>query len=273
MKGRSLLSTVITVILFVLAFITIVPFIWMLVSSFATNSAIVDVSGGVFPKMSTLSNYFNIQSHFDFLRFFMNSLFVSVVKTGVIIYSSAAFGYMFSKMRFRGRRVLFGIVLSTMMVPWAVTIIPQYEMMSDWGWMDTYRSLIVPGLVSAFGIFMFKQAIGGISDEIIEAARIDGAGDSRIFHLIVLPMSKNSISALAIFQFLWCWEDYLWPFLMVTDPGKQVLAVGLKMFNSQFGTDYGGLFAATSIAIIPVLIVYLIFQKQFIAGVASGSGK
>lgn len=126
---------------------------------------------------------------------------------------------------------------------------------------------------SAFGIFLFRQSISGISDELIEAAKLDGASETRIFHSIILPMSHNTIAALAIFTFLWNWEDYLWPFLMITDENKQLLAVGLKAFNGQYGTDYGGLFAATSLAIVPVIIVYMIFQKQFIAGIATGSGK
>ena len=131
----------------------------------------------------------------------------------------------------------------------------------------------MPGLVSGFGVFLFRQSIGSISDEIIEAAKLDGASDARIFHQIILPMSRNSIAALAIFTFLWNWEDYLWPFLMITDSDKMLLSVGLKMFNGQHGTDYGGLFAATSLAIIPVIIVYMVFQKQFIAGIATGSCK
>lgn len=266
-------SIILTLLLFIAALITIVPFIWMFVSSFAPNSEIVKITGGIFPVPSTLSNYQGIQEKFDFLRLFANSLFISVLKTVIILYTSAVLGYVFSKMRFRGRNVLFGIVLSTMMVPWAVTIIPQYEMMVQFGWLDTYKALIVPGLVSAFGVFLFRQSIGGISDEIIEAAKLDGASDSRIFHGIVLPMSQNTIAALAIFTFLWNWEDYLWPFLMITDEKKQLLSVGLKAFSGQYGTDYGGLFAATSIAIVPVLVVYLIFQKQFIAGIATGSGK
>lgn len=159
------------------------------------------------------------------------------------------------------------------MVPWAVTIIPQYDMMTSFGWQDTYRALIVPGLISAFGIFLFRQSITGISDELIEAAKLDGASDFRIFHSIILPMSHNTIAALAIFTFLWNWEDYLWPFLMISDEKKQLLAVGLKVFSGRYGTDYGGLFAATSLAIVPVIIVYVIFQKQFIAGISTGSGK
>jgi multiple sugar transport system permease protein len=107
----------------------------------------------------------------------------------------------------------------------------------------------------------------------LEAARVDGASDFFIFHRIILPMSRNTISSLAIFQFLWSWEDFLWPFLMINDENKQLISVGLRLFNGQYGTDYGGLFAATSISIIPVIIVYIVFQKQFIAGIASGSGK
>ncbi|MDE5640259.1 MAG: carbohydrate ABC transporter permease [Bifidobacterium castoris] len=270
---RKIGSVILTILLFVVAFVTVVPFIWMLLSSFAPNSEIVKVTGGLFPAPSTVGNYVGIQQKFDFLRLFANSLFIATVKTVIVIYTSAALGFVFAKMRFRGRNLLFGVVMSTMMVPWAVTIIPQYEMMTQFGWLDTYTSLIVPSLISAFGIFMFRQSISVIPDELIEAAKLDGASDTRIFHRIILPMSHNTIAALAIFTFLWNWEDYLWPFLMITDEKKQLLAVGLKLFNGQYGTDYGGLFAATSLAIVPVIIIYLIFQKQFIAGVAAGSGK
>lgn len=271
--ARTIGSVVLTVLLFVVALITIVPFLWMFISSFAPNSEIVKINGGLFPTPSTLDNYVSIQENFNFLRLFGNSVFVATVKTAIIIYTSALLGFVFAKMRFFGRDFLFAIVMSTMMIPWAVTIIPQYEMMVSFGWLDSYKALIIPGLVSGFGIFLFRQSISGISDELIEAARLDGASDTRIFHSLILPLSHNTIAALAIFTFLWNWEDYLWPFLMITDESKQLLAVGLKAFNGQYGTDYGGLFAATSLAIVPVIIVYMVFQKQFIAGIATGSSK
>ena len=271
--ARTIGSVILTVLLFVVALITIVPFLWMFISSFAPNSEIVKINGGLFPAPSTLDNYVSIQENFNFLRLFGNSVFVATVKTVIIIYTSALLGFVFAKMRFFGRDFLFAIVMSTMMIPWAVTIIPQYEMMVSFGWLDSYKALIIPGLVSGFGIFLFRQSISGISDELIEAARLDGASDTRIFHSLILPLSHNTIAALAIFTFLWNWEDYLWPFLMITDESKQLLAVGLKAFNGQYGTDYGGLFAATSLAIVPVIIVYMVFQKQFIAGIATGSSK
>ncbi|WP_311375759.1 carbohydrate ABC transporter permease [Alloscardovia omnicolens] len=270
---RNVGGIILTVFLFLLALITIVPFLWMFISSFAPNSEIVKINGGLFPTPSTFDNYVSIQENFNFFRLFANSVFVAVVKTVIIIYTSALLGFVFAKMRFFGRDFLFAIVMSTMMIPWAVTIIPQYEMMVSFGWLDSYKALIIPGLVSGFGIFLFRQSISGISDELIEAARLDGASDTRIFHSLILPLSHNTIAALAIFTFLWNWEDYLWPFLMITDESKQLLAVGLKAFNGQYGTDYGGLFAATSLAIVPVIIVYMVFQKQFIAGIATGSSK
>lgn len=269
-KTRTILFNI---MLLLLALVTVVPFLWMFISSFATNAEIVKIGGNIFPTPSTLDNYTTIQEKFDFMRMFFNSLFVATLTTAIIIYTSSLVGFVFAKYRFRGRNLLFGVVLSTMMLPWAVTIIPKYEMMLNFGWMDTYKSLIIPSMVSGFGIFLFRQSISQISDEMLEAARMDGASDFFIFHRIILPMSRNTIASLAIFQFLWSWEDYLWPFLMINDEKKQLLSVGLRMFNGQYGTDYGGLFAATSISIIPVIIVYLVFQKQFIAGVASGSGK
>ncbi|KAF1303159.1 MULTISPECIES: carbohydrate ABC transporter permease [Enterococcus] len=266
-------SVILNLILLLLALVTIVPFVWMLLSSFAPNSEIVKIGGSLFPTPSTLSNFTDVQEKFDFMRMFFNSLFVAVLTTVIIIYTSALMGFVFSKFHFKGKNILFGVVLSTMMLPWAVTIIPKYEMMVDFGWLNTYKSLIIPSMVSGFGIFMFRQSISQISDELLEAARVDGATDFYIFHRIILPMSRNAISSLAIFQFLWSWEDFLWPYLMIDDQSKQLLSVGLRLFNGQYGTDYGGLFAATSISIIPVVVIYIIFQKRFIAGVASGSIK
>ncbi|WP_245570095.1 carbohydrate ABC transporter permease [Lacticigenium naphthae] len=252
---------------------TVIPFIWMLISSFATNSEIVKIGGSFFPTPTTFENYIVIQEKFNFMRMFGNSLFVALTLTVIVIYTSALIGFLFAKFSFKGKNLLFGLVLSTMMLPWAVTIIPKYEMMVNFGWLDSYKSLIIPSMVSAFGIFLFKQSISQIPNELIEAARMDGATDTYIFHKIVLPMSRNTIASLAIFQFLWSWEDFLWPFLMINSDEKQLISVGLRLFNGQYGTDYGGLFAATSISIIPVIIVYMIFQKQFISGVASGSIK
>lgn len=273
MKAKEVIQKIIfQVFLLAAAVIVVVPFVWMLVSSFAPNSEIVKINGPLFPKMSTFDNYIKVKE-FNFLRMFGNSIYISLLLTALIIYTSALIGFVLAKYHFRGRKTLFAVILGTMMIPWAVTIIPKYEMMMQFHWLDSYKALIIPSMVSGFGIFLFKQSIGQLPESLLEAARLDGASEWYIFHKIVLPMSKNTIASLAIFQFLWSWEDFLWPFLVITTQTKQLLSVGLRIFSGQYGTDYGGLFAGTAISIIPVIIVYIIFQKQFISGIAAGSVK
>ena len=266
-------SIILNVVLLLVGVITVFPFVWMILSSFKTNSEIFSLQQSFWPREFTFDNYVSMQTSFNFLRFFGNSLFISIVTTVLIVYTSTICGFVLSKYEFKGRKLIFGFVMSTMMIPWAVTIIPKYTMIQSFGWMDNYIALIVPVMFSGFCIFMMKQQIEGIPNEILEAARIDGANEFYIFHRIIFPMCKNGISSIAIFQFLWSWEDYLWPYLVISDESKQLLSVGLKMFNGRYSTDYGALFAATVISIVPVLIIYIIFQKQFIAGIASSAVK
>lgn len=259
--------------LIICGLLTIFPFVWMLVSSFKSNAEILAAHPTFWPQEWTLDNFVNVQEKLDFFRLFANSLFLSFAITAIVVYTSLLGGFVFAKYRFKGRGVLFAIVLSTMMITWAVVIIPRYTLFDMAGLRGSYASIIIPAAISGFGIFMMRQAMDAVPDEILEAARIDGASELFIFHRIVIPLCRNAISALAIFQFLWAWEDYLWPYLMITDRHSQVLAVGLTTFNDQYGTDFGGLFAATSISIIPVLIVYVIFQRRFVAGVAAAAVK
>lgn len=260
-------------ILIIFVIITILPLVWMLLSSFKMNSEITSITPTFIPKTFTFKNYLNVQKNFNFLRYFANSLFITVVITSIVIYTSTISGFVFAKYEFRGKNILFSIILGTMMIPWCVTIIPRYSMVLAVNGLDTYLAVIIPAAVSGFGIFMMRQSIVTIPEEMLEAARIDGASEWFIFHKIIMPLSQNAISSIAIFQFLWSWEDYLWPYLIFSSEEKQVLAVGLKNFNGRYGTDYGGLFAATTISIIPVIIVYLIFQKRFIDGIAASSVK
>lgn len=270
---RKISSIALNIVLLLMGIVTVYPFVWMVCSSFKQNKEIVALKQQLLPNAVTLVNYGNMNAHFNFMRFFMNSLFITLAVTVMVVYTSTICGFVLSKYQFKGRNLLFSFVLSTMMIPWCVTIIPKYSMIRWFGWLDSYTALLVPAMFSGFGIFMMKQHIASLPDEILEAARIDGAGEFYIFHKIVFPMAKNGISSIAIFQFLWCWEDFLWPYLIINDEKKQLLSVGLKMFNRQYSTDYGALFAATTISIIPVLVIYLIFQKQFIAGIAASAVK
>lgn len=270
---QKVLKTTLFIVLCLAGVVTVLPFVWMVLSSFKTNGEIESQEQSLIPLAPTLDNYLNLQSNFDFLRYFANSILIAVLVTVIVVYTSCICGYVLGKYQFKGKNLIFGIVMMTMMVPWSVTIIPRYTMFVKAGLLDSYLSLILPVMFSGFGIFMMKQNMEGIPDELIEAARLDGANEFQIFHQLVFPLCKNGISAIAIFQFLWVWEDYLWPYLMMDSENKQLLAVGLTLFNGRYSTDYGGLFAATAISILPVIIVYVIFQKRFIAGVAAGAVK
>jgi multiple sugar transport system permease protein len=255
-------------ILGLVSVVALLPFAWMIASSFKANAEITSALPSFFPRAATGRNYSLVFSRFDFLGFFRNSLLVAGAKTAIIAYTSLVCGYVFAKYRFRLKEPLFALILGTMMIPWPVTIIPMYDIMTRLHLANSYASLIVPALLSSFGIFMMRQFISGIADSFIEAARIDGANELYILHRIIAPLCVNAISAIVIFHFLWSWEDFLWPYLMITDESRQLLPVALKNFNGRFYTNYGGLFAATALSIIPVLTVYLFFQKRFIAGVA-----
>jgi multiple sugar transport system permease protein len=261
-------ALVVYAVLCLIALVSLLPFAWMLASSFKTNAEITSAAPSFFPRALTTRNYSQVFAKFDFLGYFRNSILVAGAKTAIIAYTSIVCGYVFAKYRFRLKNALFGLVLGTMMIPWPVTIIPMYDLMSRLHWTNSYASLIVPAILSSFGIFMMRQFIAGIPDAFIEAARIDGAKEVYILHRIIAPLSVNAISAIAIFHFLWSWEDFLWPYLMISDEARQLLPVALKNFNGRFFTNFGGLFAATALSIIPVLAVYLFFQKRFIAGVA-----
>lgn len=266
-------SVILNIILAGFGLVTVLPFIWMLGSSFKTN---IDINAQVqyfWPRELNFENYKVVLSRFNFLQYFWNSIVYAVVITVVTAYTSSLSGFVLAKYNFKWKNFLFSIIMMTMMVPGVVTIIPRYSIMRGFGWLDSFRGLVIPSAFTAFGIFLVRQACFLIPDEMLEAARADGATEFYIFHRIVLPQLHNSIVSIAIFQFLWAWDDYLWPYLVINSEHKQVLSVALNMFSGRYSTDYAGLFAATSIAIIPVIVVYIIFQKKFIAGISSAALK
>lgn len=193
---KKISSVILNIVLLLMGVVTVYPFVWMLSSSFKKNNEIMALQQHLLPQLFTVQNYINMNSRFNFMRFFANSLFVTIAITVVVIYTSTICGFVLSKYRFKGREVLFGFILSTMMIPWCVTIIPKYSMIQAFGWNDSYSALIVPAMFSGFGIFMMKQHIATMPDEILEAARIDGANEFSIFHQIVFPMAKTVFPAL-----------------------------------------------------------------------------
>ena len=273
MRRMKLSGVVLNTALLACSLVTILPFFWMLSSALKTNAEISALNTSFFPQAPTLANFQNALERMNFMRYFLNSLAYAVGLTAITVYTSAISGFVLCKYQFKGRGLLFSCILATMMMPGVVTIIPRYSMIAAVGWIDTYKALIIPSLFTSFGIFMMRQSCAGVPDEMLEAARIDGADEFYIFHRIVLPLLRNAVSSIAIFQFLWAWEDYLWPYLMIRTESRSMLSVALNMFSGRFSTDYAGLFAAAAIAIIPVIACYLIFQRRFIEGIASSAVK
>ena len=188
--------------------------------------------------------------------------------TALVLLTSSMAGYVFARLPFPGRDALFWLVLSLMMIPFTVSIIPLYGLMARLGWLNTYWALILPVACEPFGIFLMRQFMHSIPGDLLDAARIDGAGEFGIFFRVVLPLSTAALGALAIFVFLAQWDSFLWPLIVIDEPSRYTLPLGLAQFRGRFGTDVGGTAAGAMAAVLPVLLVYALAQKQFVEGIA-----
>jgi len=247
--------------------IAVAPFIWMIFGSFKNFKELVE-SPYVLPEVWTLNNYVEIITRVNFLTAIKNSVFVAATQTVIVPITSSLCGYVFAKYRFFGKEALFAILLGTLMVPFAVVLVPLYVFISDLGLMDTLWAIIVPGLWSTFGIFLMRQFMETIPSELLDAARIDGASEWRIFGQIVVPLSGAPLAALAILVFLGSWDNYLWPSLVLNSQDQQTVPVLLAGLRSLYWTRYDLWIAGSMLTIIPVMAVYLVASKQFIRGIA-----
>jgi multiple sugar transport system permease protein len=248
--------------------IMVAPFYWMVLTSLKSKSEIVRIPPSFFPESLSLTNYVEAWGRLDFPVLLRNSIFLAVVMTIIQLLTSSLVGYVFAKIQFPGREVLFVIVLSTMMIPFSVVMIPLFLLIAKLKLANSYLGIIVPGLFSTFSIFLMRQFMGGIPDELLDAARIDGANEFRIFTSVVLPLSKSPLAALGILSFLGQWDSFLWPLIVLTDSDLFTLPVGLALFNNRFYTEYGPLLAGATIAVIPILIVFISAQRFFMESVA-----
>jgi len=253
------------IVLTVVGFIMIFPFLWMLSTSLKTG---VDIySPSIIPKKITFNNYVRVIENSNFLLWFKNSLVVAVITTVSVLFFDTLVGYSFAKLPFKGKTPLFILILSTLMIPTEMLIIPWYMMCNSYGWLNSYWSLLFPGLTSAFGIFLMRQFFMGVPDDVLEAARIDGLNEFGIFLITAVPMVKPALSALGIFTFLGNWNAFLWPVIAVDQPNIYTLPVGLALFSGESYNQWDLVMAAASLATIPVLIVFFFFQKQIIEGI------
>ena len=219
------------------------------------------------------SNYRNLWKTVPYGRYFINSVFIATASTLLTLFFCSLGGYAFAKYRFRGQKVLFGILLASMMVPFQVLLVPLFGLMYDIGWLNSYKAIVIPFSVGAFGVFLMRQFIVTIPSELLDAARIDGCSEFGIYYRIVLPIIKPALGALTIYSFLGSWNGYLWPLIILRDEEKYTLPIGLANLVGIYRQDYGMLMAGTLLSLMPIVILFLAMQREFVQGITLGSVK
>lgn len=250
-----------------------VPLYWAVKSSFGTNAELGASPVQWLPTSFHPENYANGFAAAPFATYALNSLIVAVAVTITTVVTSALAGYGFAKFDFPGRSILFGVVITSLMIPFQAIMIPLFIQVRSYGWIDSLVGLIVPGAVSGFGIFLMRQFMRGIPNELIEAARIDGSNELRAFWHVVLPLARSSLAALAALTFLASWNNFLWPLIVVQSTGTMTVPLGLAQFQGTYLTNYVQIIAMSLVAAIPVIALYLVMQRQIIASFASSGIK
>ena len=240
------------------------PFVWMLLGAFKPAAELRTVTPTLLPQEWTLKNFSNLFSKLDFATYFVNSAIIAVTVTVANLLFCSMAGYALAKLEWRGRSKVFALVMATLMVPGSVTLVPLFVLMSKLGLVNSYAAVILPFAAGAFGVFLMRQFMMGVPRDLLDAARIDGAGEWRIFWRIVLPLSKPALAALGIFQFLASWNNFLWPLVALTDESKYTLPVALATFAiGQNKADYGLMMAGSVALVAPVVLVFLLLQRHF----------
>lgn len=242
------------------------PFIWMLVSSLKSAQEIYSLE--FLPSNPTLNNYRAVINDTSYARWFLNSLIVAGITTLSVAFFDSLAGYVLAKFRFPGRQVVFVAILSTLMVPTEMLVIPWYLMSIEFGWSDSYWGIMFPGVISAFGVFLMRQFFMGVPNDLLDAGRLDGFSEFGLFWKVALPLVKPALAALCIFTFLGNWNAYIWPLIVTRSENMRTLPVGVAFFSSEAGSSYELIMTAAALATIPVLVVFAIFQKQIIRGIA-----
>jgi multiple sugar transport system permease protein len=273
-RSDAAAQVVILLVLYIGAFVMILPFVWMLTTSLSrqANFSMPQVPT-LWPPDRTLFNYEVASVNMPIFRYYLNSIVVVSASTVGYLFFSSLTGYAFAKGRFRFRTPLFVAFLCTLMIPFETRMIPLYGLMSDLGLNDTLAALVLPFLVGGFGTFLMRQHIASIPDDLIDAARQDGAGEFLIYRKIVLPLCKPMLAALAIVNILWRWNDVLWPLLVISNRDLYTVTQGLAMAGREAGILTGVALATATLAVLPVILVYLVLQRWIIRGVATSGLK
>lgn len=265
-RRRSLARILLYLILGVGGFGMVFPFLWMVASSLKHANEIYNLN--LIPDNPTLDNYRTVFTDTEFVRWFLNSVIVALITTASVAFFDSLAGYTLAKFRFPGQQVIFIVILSTLMVPTEMLVIPWYLMSINLHWADSYWGIMFPGVMSAFGVFLMRQFFLGVPNDLLDAARIDGVSEFRLFWNIALPLVKPAVAALCIFTFLGNWNAFLWPLIVTRSEEMRTLPVGIAFFSSEAGSAYELIMTAAALGTIPVLVVFAIFQRQIIRGIA-----
>ncbi len=252
-------------VLMVGGLLMVLPFIFMLSTSFKFNNEIYELS--LLPKEPTLSNYLFLFEETQFFRWFVNSLLIATATTVSVLFFDSLVGYTLAKFKFRGQTFIFIAILSTLMIPTEMLVIPWFLLSKDLGWLDSYWGIMFPGMMTGFGTFLMKQFFESVPDDFLDAARIDGLNEFQIWWEVAMPLVKPALAALAIFVFLGNWTAFLWPLIVTNTESLYTIPVGFASFSGEFTTDWELIMTGATVATIPTLVIFILFQKFIIRGV------
>ena len=261
------------VLIGVLCLIFLIPAVWVVICSFKNNTELYKWPPLFFPTEPTLSNYQLAFEKGKFGVYFFNSTLVTIIATFITVIINTATGFGLAKYKFRGRNVLLIGFVSTLMIPLEVIMIPIFTVIKTLGLYNSLWGIIIPPAATPTGLFLMRQYLLSIPDELLQAARIDGASEWYIFRRLILPMAKPAIAVLSIFSFMWRWNDFLWPLIVIGNPGKYTIQLAISNFVGEFNVDWNSLLGMSVVTMVPVLIVFLIFQRQFVQGMITAGMK
>ena len=257
------------VILTALVLVSLIPVVWTFLGSFKTPTELATRSGTVLPQSWALDNYTDALSRFNFVSYITNSVLVTVGATALTLAINSLAAYPLAKYNFRGKNFLFVLTLATIMIPLQVILIPVYQVVADLGLVNSLWGMIIPAAATPTGVFLLRQYMLTIPDELIEAARVDGSGEFRTFLTIVLPLCKPALAVVAIFSVMWRWNDFLWPLVVAQSERVYTLPVALARFNAEETVPFNLILAMSVVSILPVIIAFLFFQRQIATGIAN----
>ena len=268
-KKRKIRVNLATLILIPMSLVALLPFIWMILGSFKTGAEIRQIPPTFFPQTFTLDNYRKVLTdpQLPLGLFYRNSAIIAVANVIQVLFTSSLLGYIFAKFEFKFKKVIFWFILATMMIPSQLTMIPSYLILAKLGLINNLLGLIVPAAVDAFGIFLFRQFAQSVPNELLDAARVDGAGEFKIYFKIVLPQLGPALATLGMLTFMFNWNAYLWPLIVLTEQKVRTLPIILTWFSSRMVSNDHYTMAASVLVILPVLIVYLFVQKWIVEGI------